>query len=178
MKRLFLALTTAIALCGAGVAVAQSHGSGSHGGGGWRGSGSHGSGSWHGGGSHGGGWHHSGWRGGSHFGLFVGFPGYFPGYYWPGYYPYSYYYPTYGYSYYYPAAPVYGDPGSVTYIEQGGAQSDDAYAPRQGGDAYAPRRESESSFYCPDAGYYPQVQNCAKGWLRVVPGGPASPRPR
>ena len=170
MKRLFVALTAAIALCGAGVAFAQSHGGGS-----WHGGGSHGGGNWHGGSNwHGGGWQHSGWRGGSHFGLFVGFPGYWPGYYWPGYYPYSYYYPTYGY--YYPPVPVYGDPGSVTYIEQGaGEPSDDAYAPRQ---TYAPRREGGYSYYCPDTGYYPQVQNCAKGWLRVAPGGPSNPSQR
>lgn len=158
MKRLILALTAAIALCGAGATLAQSHGSGA-----WHGS--HGSGSWH-----GSGWSHSGWRGGSHFGFFVGFPGYFPGYYGPGYYPYSYY-PSYGYPYYYPGTPVYSDPGSVTYIEQDGAA--------QSGDAYMPRREGEYSYYCTDpAGYYPQVQNCSKGWLTVVPGGPPGPRPR
>ncbi len=175
MKRLFLALTAALALCAAGVAVAQSHGSGawhgggSHGGGSGHGGGWHGSGS-HGSGWHGSGWHHGGWRGGSHFGLFVGFPGY----YWPGYYPYSYYYPsyyTYPYypAYYYPATPVYDDSAPSTYIEQDSGGVTQQSAPRQG----------QYSYYCTDpAGYYPQVQSCATGWLRVVPDAGPAPRSR
>ena len=27
-------------------------------------------------------------------------------------------------------------------------------------------------YYCPDEGYYPSVQTCLKGWLRVVPENP------
>ena len=160
MKRFLLALISAIALVGGGAALAQSHGGAMHSGGnGWHGGGN----GWHGGS----GWHHSGGHGGSHFGVFVGFPAF----YWGGYYPYSYYpyygYPYYGYPAYYPA-PVYADPGPTTYIEQ----DDD-------GVTQAPAPGGSYSYYCTDpAGYYPQVQNCAKGWLRVVPDAGPAPRPR
>lgn len=30
-------------------------------------------------------------------------------------------------------------------------------------------------YYCPDQGYYPTIQSCPSGWLRVVPGGPPGP---
>ncbi len=76
--------------------------------------------------------------------------------YYPYYYPYSYY----GGSY---VAPTYGDQGPATDIQRygdSGAQSD----------------EGEYWYYCTDpAGYYPQVRDCAKGWLKVVPD--ATPMP-
>ena len=151
MKRLVLAFIAAVALLGgAGVALAQSHG-GSHGGGG----------SWHGGtGWHGGGWHHHRFHHHRfHSTFFIGFPSFY------GYYPYSYYYPYYdGYPYYYPTAPVYYDQGPTTYIQQDRGASSTS-------------REGDYSYYCTDpAGYYPQIQNCARGWLKVVPGGSPSPR--
>ena len=82
-------------------------------------------------------------------------------YYYPYYYPYydSYYYaPTYSY---YPAPnAVYLDSPS------GDAQPYQPY-PQQSRPA-APKAQ----YYCPDTGYYPSVQTCPKGWLRVVPDAP------
>ena len=115
-----------------------------------------------GGGFHGGG----GFRGGhfhgghvrSSFGVFIGAPAFWWG---PAYYPYYYPYP---YSYYDPSA-VYIDNDPPVYVER------DTGAGVQ--------REGEYSYYCTDpAGYYPQVPNCNKAWLKVVPDGSATPRPR
>ena len=79
----------------------------------------------------------------------------------PAYYPYYYPYP---YSYYDPSA-VYIDNDPPVYVER------DTGAGVQ--------REGEYSYYCTDpAGYYPQVPNCNKAWLKVVPDGSATPRPR
>ncbi len=36
---------------------------------------------------------------------------------------------------------------------------------------YAPLQQ-DYRYYCPDQGYYPSVQTCTKGWLRVVPENP------
>ena len=36
---------------------------------------------------------------------------------------------------------------------------------------YAPLQQ-DYWYYCPDRGYYPSVQTCPKGWLRVVPENP------
>ena len=88
-----------------------------------------------------------------------------------GYYGYPYYssYPYYaGYPYYYSDEPVY-EPGPSTYIQRDMNRG----TPSSG----APVGESQYSYYCPDpAGYYPQLQNCPKGWLKVVPD--AGPRPK
>jgi hypothetical protein len=162
MKRILLATIAALGLAlGSGTALAQhSGGGGGHGGGGgWHGGGG---GGWHGGGGHG--------HGGSHFVVGIGFPGFYwgPGWGYPyyGYYGYPYYssYPYYaGYPYYYPDAPAYGDPAPGNYIQR------DMSSP-------APVGEGQYSYYCPDpAGYYPQLQNCPKGWLKVVPD--AGPHP-
>ena len=161
MKRILLATVAALGLAlGSGTALAQHNGGGGgghSGGGGWHGGGG---GGWHGGGGHG------GWHGGSHFSIGFGFPGFYWGYPYYGYYGYPYYssYPYYaGYPYYYPDGPVYGDPAPSTYIQR------DMSSP-------APVGEGQYSYYCPDpAGYYPQLQNCPKGWLKVVPD--AGPRP-
>jgi hypothetical protein len=172
---------------------------GSHGGGSWNGGGSwHGGsgsnwngGSWHGGSGsnwNGGGWHGGGYRGGYwnggrwYGGTNVGFYFGLPGAWWPGYYPYwgwggGYYNAAYPY---YADAAAYVDPGQVTYIQRDQV-ADGAYAP-----APPPAARSGSpgqysyqfSYYCIDpAGYYPQVQQCARGWLKVVPDGGARPAP-
>jgi hypothetical protein len=165
MKRFAMILLAAVGLVGGvGVAGAQMH-SGSHGGGG-----THASGQWHSGGSwNGGNWRGGNWHGGSRVFVGVGFGAPWWGW-WPGYYP--LYYPYYGAYGYYP----YPDYYSYDYVEPSYVQQDNsASQPRSG-----PR--GEYSYYCPDpAGYYPQVQTCAKGWLRVVPQsapGPGAPAQR
>jgi hypothetical protein len=74
--------------------------------------------------------------------VFVGIP-----WYWPSYYAYPYYYdsPTYYYDYDAPAT-VYVQPQT--------------------------RSAPATQYYCPDTGYYPTVQACPQGWLRVVPDAP------
>ena len=154
MKRIALAVVAALGLViGSGTALAQ------------RGGGGHDGGAWHGGG-------HGGGHGGTHIGIGFGFPGFYwgPGFGYPyspyyGGYPYYSSYPYYaGYQSYYPDEPVYVEPGPSTYIQR------DMSSGAQGG-------EGQYLYYCPDpAGYYPQLQNCPKGWLKVVPEG--SPRPR
>jgi hypothetical protein len=169
MRRILLALFAALGLAlGSGTALAQHSGGGHSGGGhsgGWSGGG-------HSGGWHGGGWHGGHGHGGSHFvwGVGIGFPGYW-GY---PYYGYPYYasYPYYGGYPYYADEPYYGvyDPAPGSYI-----QRDMGSAPSSS----APAGENQYSYYCPDpAGYYPQIQSCAKGWLKVVPDGGPRPRPR
>ena len=32
--------------------------------------------------------------------------------------------------------------------------------------------QQDYRYYCPNQGYYPSVQTCAKGWLRVIPENP------
>ena len=87
-----------------------------------------------------------------HFGLSVGYPGWYypPPYYYPPVHPYfdPYYYPSYGY----PA-------GATSYIEQ----------------AVPPQVEASSHwwYYCAAAkAYYPYVRECAGGWQRVSPTPP------
>lgn len=167
MKRILLAMVAALALAvGTGTAFAQ-HRGGGHDGGARHGGGGHGGGghgSWHGG--------HGGWHGGTRIGIGFGFPGFYWGSwgypYYAGY-PYysSYpYYATYPNSYSYSDEPVYGEPGPSTYIQR---DMNSAPQSSQGG-------AGQYSYYCPDpAGYYPQLQNCPKGWLKVVPEN--SPRP-
>jgi hypothetical protein len=173
MKRFLLALVAALGLAlASGTALAQ-HSGGGHGGG-------HGGGG-HGGGGHGGGWHggHGGWHGGTHIGFGFGFPGFYWGYPYYGGYPYYAGYPYYGgypyYAGYSSYAPYYyGDEAIYesmpsTYIQRDMSNG----VPRSG----APAGEGQYSYYCPDpAGYYPQVQNCANGWLKVIPDN--GPRPR
>ncbi|TMH19857.1 MAG: hypothetical protein E6H64_11715 [Betaproteobacteria bacterium] len=160
MKRFAMIVLAVIGLVGGiGVASAQMHSGGSHGGGG-----SHASGQWHSGGSwNGGNWRGGNWHGGSRVFVGVGFGAPWWGW-WPGYYPLYYpYYGTYGY-YPYPAYYSY-DYAEPSYIQQ----DDSAYQSRSG-------QRGDYSYYCPDpAGYYPQVQTCAQGWLRVVP--PSAPGP-
>ena len=177
MKRIAWAVVAAIGLAaGSGTALAQ-HSGGRDGGaghsgdrGGWRG-GDHGG--WR-GGDHDG-WHHGGWHGGAHFGIGIGFPGFYYGpAYGYSYYPYYAGYPYYSsYPYYraYPAYTYYSD--EPEYIEQGSGD----YTQRDTGTA--PGADAQYSYYCPDpAGYYPQLQSCPKGWLKVVPDRAPRPRPQ
>ncbi len=170
MKRFAMIVLAVIGLVGGvGVASAQMH-SGSHGGGGSHASGQwHSGGSWNGGNWRGGNWHGGNWHGGSRVFVGVGFGAPWWGW-WPGYYP--LYYPYYGAYGYYPNPAYYSyDYAEPSYIQQ----DDSAYQPHSG-------QRGDYSYYCPDpAGYYPQVQTCAKGWLRVVPQsapGPGAPAQR
>jgi hypothetical protein len=86
-----------------------------------------------------------------HFGIGVGFPGYWPGYYYPPNYP-SYYYPPVVTA---PAAPP-------VYIEQGASQAAPAPAPGQANNNWW--------YYCTESqAYYPYVKQCASAWQRVAP---------
>jgi hypothetical protein len=64
-------------------------------------------------------------------------------------------YPYYSYPYYpyYPAPPVINQQQQPVYVEP------------------APQQEEQSYwYYCPNPqGYYPYVQKCPKGWLKVIP---------
>ena len=122
-----------------------------------------------GGGEHGGGWgggHGGGWGGGGGgrgggggggrgpeigfgVGLGLGYP-----YYADPYYPYAPYYP------YYNPVPIVQQPAGELYVQP---------APQ-------PTVEPTYWYYCKDpAGYYPSVQRCPSGWMKVVP---SSPRPQ
>ena len=177
-KRL-IAFALAAALCGASASVlAQSHGGGhSGGGGGWHGggggnwSGGHSGGSWHGGGNwHGGSWHggHGYWHNGRWVSVAIGAPFFYWG--WPYYYPYYYdlyYYPAATY----PAYSYYPAPNAV-YLDSPGGQTQpypQATPYPQQSQRPAPANEY---YYCPDSGYFPSVQNCPKGWTRVIPNSP------
>jgi hypothetical protein len=87
-----------------------------------------------------------------------------PWYWWGPSYYYGYGYPYYSYpAYTYPAASYYGAPAYY--------DSTDQYVEPSGSVAPAPAAP-QSQYYCPDSGYYPSVQACPRGWLRVVPGSP------
>jgi hypothetical protein len=101
-----------------------------------------GGGGFHGGGGFRGGgeFHGGGFHGRSHDSFFFGAPIIFG----PGYYPYGYSYP-------------YGDVPFTFYGSPGAADVE----PPDAGSIY---------WYCRDpAGYYPDVQACPSGWLRVLP---------
>jgi len=89
----------------------------------------------------------------AHFrgGVWIG-PVWGPGYWGPP----SYSYP-YAYPYSYPAPPVVIRQEPEEYIQP------------------APQPEPRYLYYCPDPqGYYPKVNKCPKGWLRVVPPPPGA----
>ena len=135
------------------------HGNWSGGGHGNWGGGGHGHGGWNGGGRWNGGWRGSHWHGGfrGFGGVYVGWPWYWWGPAYDAYPAYSYY----GAPAYYDGAPAYYDSTEV-YVE-----------PPAGTAPATPRAQSQ--YYCPDAGYYPAVKTCPRGWLRVVPGGAPPP---
>ncbi|MFZ1548265.1 MAG: hypothetical protein WAT12_14410 [Candidatus Nitrotoga sp.] len=124
------------------------------------------------GGGHAGGRYSGGWNRGGRVGIYLGAPIGFS----YGYNPYSYYRaPFYGvpYSYppaYYPSVPTYYpmvQPVPMTYVER----SDEP----QIGTQEAPNDSSQDTqeswwYYCVDAkAYYPYVNQCPGGWLRVAP---------
>lgn len=172
MKRIALAVVAALGLAFASGSALAQHGG--HDGGG------HSGGAWHGGGGHGGNFHGGGhFHGGSRFSIGIGFPGFYwgPGFGYPsyGYYGYPYYTAPYYAAYpYYDAAPFSYDSSEPEYIEQGSG----AYTQRDMNPG-APQGQPQYSYYCPDpAGYYPQLQSCPKGWLRVVPDRSPGTRPQ
>lgn len=133
--------------------------------GGWRGGGG-----WHGGG----GWRGNGW-GGGRVGIYLGAPIGFNF----GYSPYPYYRtpyygsPYYGSPYYYSPAPAYYppayppvQPAPIIYTEQ---RNDPPIKTQE-----APRTSQDIQeswwYYCVDAkAYYPYINKCPGGWLRVAP---------
>ena len=144
MRKFWSALfaTVPLLIGGVGTASAQMHGGGG--------------GSWHGGHFHDRRFPHDGRFHHSHtnFGVFIGAPAFW----WEAPYPYSYPVSYYDGSY---AWPVYGDPGLATYIQQySGTAAQSGAGQTSGGEFYD----------CTDqAGYYSQVQTCAKSGLKVVP---------
>ena len=96
----------------------------------------------------------------SSFYLGLGWPWYWWGAPYYGYYGY-YGYPAYYSSTYYPASTYYDGPAYY--------DSTQVYVEPSGNTAPA---TPQSQYYCPDSGYYPAVQACPRGWLRVVPGNP------
>jgi hypothetical protein len=96
-------------------------------------------------GFHGSGFHNGGFHHFHHGGFHHRFVFIAAPFFWgPGFYPYLYPYP-------YPVT-------SYDYLEPALP-----YSPPQ----------QDYRYYCPDQGYYPSVQTCPKGWLRVVPENPA-----
>ena len=96
--------------------------------------------------------------GGVRFGLYVGAPVFWPGYYPAPYYPAPYYYPP---PYYPPVVTVQSPP---VYVQQSDVQQSQSTPPGQS-DGYW--------YYCAGAkAYYPYVKQCAGGWQRVSPQPP------
>lgn len=142
-------------------------GPGGRGGHGWSGNG------WHGGvrqapsGWRGGG----GWNRGPRVGIYLGAPigfryGYGAGFYGSPYYGSSYY----GMPFYYPPVSAYPvvQPTPVVYMEQGEVQQE--VAPQEAQNDSSQEEQGAWWYYCVDAkGYYPYVNECPGGWLRVAP---------
>ena len=147
MNKTLIACAIAAGMSLAATGVQADGRGGGHGGGGhgFHGGGGHG---FHGGGGHG--FHGGSFHGGHGF-HGHGFHGHgFGGSIFIGaplFWPY-YGYPAYSY-YGYPAATYYDYPAEA-YVEPATPQP-------------------PTQFYCPDTGYYPAVQTCPRGWLRVVP---------
>ncbi|RFC32400.1 MAG: hypothetical protein DID92_2727745393 [Candidatus Nitrotoga sp. SPKER] len=117
----------------------------------------------------------SGWNRSRSVGIYLGAPMGFR----YGSYPYSYYgAPYYGSSYYYSPAPAYYplvQPAPVTYIER----SDEQQIATQEASTDLSQDVQESWwYYCVDAkAYYPYVNQCPGGWLRVAPQPATDPDP-
>ena len=144
---LIMALLVGVSTSGTALAAG-----GGHGGGGGRGGGG-----WHGGG---------GWYGGARVGIYLGAPIGFN----YGYYPYSYYGAPYYGSPYYSPAPVYYppvQPAPVVYTER-----DDASQFKVQEISRNSSEDAQGSwwYYCvASKAYYPYVNQCPGGWLRVAP---------
>ena len=124
------------------------------GGGGWRGGG------WGGGGG--------GWRGGGRVGIYLGAPIGFNF----GYSPYSYYgAPYYGSPYYYSPAPAYyppvQQPTQVIYTER---RVDPPISSQESPTNAVQNVQASWWYYCVASNaYYPYINKCPGGWLRVAP---------
>ena len=93
--------------------------------------------------------------GGVRFGVYVGAPVYWGGYWGPRYYYPPYYYPPY----YYPPTVVTVPVSPPTYVEQAPVAAPAAPAPQPG-----------YWYYCAESrAYYPHVNQCPGGWQRVSP---------
>lgn len=93
------------------------------------------------------------------FGLYVGAPVYWGGYWGPRYYYPPYYYPPY----YYPPTVVTVPASPPTYVEQAPVA-----APA------APALQPGYWYYCAESrAYYPYVNQCPGGWQRVSPQPPS-----
>ena len=121
---------------------------------------------WHGGG---GGWRGGGggWRGGGRVGIYFGAPIGFNF----GYSPYSYYGAPYYGSPYYSPAPVYyppvQQPTQVIYTER---RVDPPISSQESSTNSVQNVQNSWWYYCaaPNA-YYPYINKCPGGWLRVAP---------
>jgi hypothetical protein len=113
----------------------------------------------HGGYYHGGSYYHHDHDDHNSYGVVIGvpfgFPGYYGGYGYP--YPFGSFYPYYPLYPAYPAGIVAVPSGPITYIQRDSQPgSADQSAP--------------SWYYCPDSKtYYPYVKECPGGWQRVAP---------
>ncbi len=131
----------------------------------------------------GGGWSRGAYLGvpiGLGIGLGLGY-GYHSPYYGSPYYGVPYYGTPYYGTPYYPPVPVYYSVGQVvpvTYSEQGGTPQ---VNPQQSAPQSTPQSSPQAAqgawwYYCVDAkGYYPYVNQCSGGWLRVSPQPAAAP---
>ncbi|RFC30736.1 MAG: hypothetical protein DID91_2727704798 [Candidatus Nitrotoga sp. MKT] len=115
----------------------------------------------------GGSWRGGNWNRSRNVGIYLGAPIGFR----YGSYPYPYYGTSYyGAPYYYPPAPIYypvTQPAPITYIER----SDEPQIDTQEASNDSPQNAQASWwYYCVDAkAYYPYVNQCPGGWLRVAP---------
>lgn len=115
----------------------------------------------------GGSWRGGNWNRSRNVGIYLGAPIGFR----YGSYPYPYYGTSYyGAPYYYPPAPIYypvAQPAPITYIER----SDEPQIDTQEASNDSPQNAQASWwYYCVDAkAYYPYVNQCPGGWLRVAP---------
>jgi hypothetical protein len=155
MKTIKSVLVAALATAGLGLAIdSQAAGhtwSGAHGGGGHWSGGGH----WGGGGGH---WGGGRWYG-PRFGLYVGAPLLWPGYW--GYYPYDYYYPRTV------VVDRIVEPYPASYPDGAMAPMDDAPAVAPYGPG-APSQAPTYMNYCDSArAYYPKVTSCPEGWKFV-----------
>jgi hypothetical protein len=73
----------------------------------------------------------------------------------------------FNHSFFFIGAPFFWAPGNYPYLYPYPypVTSSDYLEPAL---LYAPAQQ-DYRYYCPDQGYYPAIQTCPKGWLRVIP---------
>jgi len=164
-----------------------SGGGGSWNGGSWRGGGGNWNGGWH-GGTWNGGWHGGNWNGGWHGGTWnrgwngscwnCGWGGGWGWWGWPSVnlwwgVPGAWWWPASNPGWnpgFVQSVPMAFDAGSIVYIQREQPVVQSAPAPASGSFI------GEYSYYCTNpAGFFPQVPQCATGWLKVVPQGAPPP---